>query len=757
LTQQIAKIGHDALGRVGQGRGPVFGALALRLRAALSAAYQKEAALRRPFLWTPVAAGAGALLYFVAEHEPSLPFALALFILLAFGAWRSRANPRFHIPLLLLACVSGGFFSAVWRAARVDAPIVPRTGVGQLTGYVEELDLRRGGARFVLRVASAEGLPGDAAPTRVRLTMRGEPGFKAGDFIALKARLLPPAHASLPGSYNFARDAYFMGIGAVGSTLGRIETMPPPDPAPFSLRFGAAIDRARNALALRVYNALEGDAGAIAAAMVTGKRDFLSESAKEMIRRAGIFHIVTISGIQMSLVAGIFFVGLRRILSLSQTLALHYPIKKWAAALAILGAAIYDIFTGSRVGTERALVMTLAMLLAVLLDRAAFSMRNLAWAAFFVVIFEPEALLGASFQLSFAAVGALIAVYEAKAEARNLDRERAGDISALSPRPAQEYWLARLKRGLLLGPGAALFATFCATSATASFMANDFHEISPYVLVGNPLTLAIIEFFAVPAALLGAALYPLGLDGLVWSYLGLGIDLVVAIAKLIGSAPGASLPVKSFAPWAIFLLALALLFMVLWRSWTLRAFALPLALLGLLGASSGPGFDLAVAPSGESAAVRLPEGGLTLLGSKPGAFAAEQWLRADADSRAPGDARGGVSCDSNGCVARALDGRYIALVEKRAALIEDCAKAAIVVTPLYAPSGCGAPIVIDRRKLEETGAIALRLKPSGIEWSTARSRGEDRPWSKLPPGQKIFASSPEPNAGGEGELADFEE
>jgi len=752
-VQDIAKSASDALGGAGQGRSPFWGALALRLGAALRAAYARETALRRPFLWTPVAAGAGALLYFAAEHEPSLYFVLALFLAFGFAAWRARAHPRFFIPLLLLACVSGGFFSAVWRAARVDAPILPRIGIGQLTGFVEELDLRRAGARFVLRVASAEGLPGEVSPARVRLTLRGDPNFKAGDFIALKARLLPPAHASLPGGYDFARDAYFLGIGAVGSVLGRIETMPPPDPAPLSLRFYAAVDRARNALASRVYNALEGDTGAIAAAMVTGKRDFLSESAKELIRRAGIFHIVTISGIQMSLVPGIFFVGLRRLFALSQTLALNYPIKKWAAALAILGAVIYDLGVGPRVGTERALVMTLVMLVAVLFDRPAFSMRNLAWAVFFVVAFEPEALLGASFQLSFAAVAALIAVYESRNEIRYAQRERATDIWAGGALPPPEGLFSRLRRGALLGPGAALFATFCATSATASFMANDFHEISPYVLIGNPLTLAIIEFFAVPAALLGAALYPLGLDGLVWSYLGLGINLVTAIARLIASAPGASIAVKSFAPWSIFFLALALASLVLWRSWILRALAIPLALIGLLGASSGEGFDLVIAPGGDAAALRQPDGTLAVLGSRPSAFAAEQWLRADADMRAPGDAKGGVSCDDYGCIARARDGRFVALVEKRAALIEDCAKAAVVVTPLFAPQGCAAPIVIDRRKLEETGAPALRFKPGGAEWTTARARGEDRPWSRAPRERRTVAV----DAGKQEDFGDGEE
>ncbi|PPD44627.1 MAG: competence protein ComEC [Methylocystis sp.] len=701
-----------------------------KLASLFAAAYTQEVELRRPFLWLAVAAGAGVILYFCAEREPPLALCIGALAAAALLAFLVRGHSRAHALFLAAAFVAAGFASAAWRSARVAAPVVPRVGVGELTGFVEEIDLRPAGARFILRVASAQGFPGDVFPARVRLTTRGEPAFAAGDFIALKARLMPPARAALPGGYDFARDAYFARLGGVGNALGRIETMPPPDPAPLSLRFFAQVDRMRNALALRVYRTIEGDAGAIAAAMVTGKRDFLSEGAKDLIRRAGIFHIVTISGMQMTLVAGIFFVGLRRMLAMSQTLALNYPIKKWAAALAMLGALLYDIGTGSRVGTERALVMTLIMLAAVLFDRPSLSMRNLALAVFFVVAFEPEAILGASFQLSFAAVAALIAIYEWRGDylARRETR-----VTDLRPGGAVSQWREAFAERLLHGPGAAIAATFCATSATASFMAYDFHELSPYVLIGNPLTLAVIELFAVPCALVGAVLYPFGLDGFIWRYLRLGIDLVTWLAGLIANAPGASLHVKAFAPWAVVCLALAVLSAVLWRTWTMRAMAIPFALLGLMGASNSKGFDIAVPATGDAAALRLPSGALALLGKKPGAFAAEQWLRADADARAVGDARGGVGCDDSGCVARAIDGRLVALVTTPGALLEDCARAAIVLTPLDAPEGCAAPIVIDRRKLAQTGAISLLLeKDGGAQWTSARGVGENRPWSPAP-------------------------
>ena len=284
----------------------------------------------------------------------------------------------------------------------------------KLQGFVEEVDFRPVGARLVLAVVDHGDMPADLAPRRVRVTTRKAPGVAAGDYVALQARLLPPSRAVLPGGYDFARDAYFAGVGAVGSTLGAISVLPPPTDATWRQRVGAAIDHARNRLALRVNAIIGGDEGAIAAAMVTGKRDFLSNDAKDLIREAGIFHIITISGVQMTLVAGIFFVVARRLLALSPTLALRYPIKKWAAGAAMLGSFAYDLATGSRVGTERALIMTLIVLGAVMLDRRALTMRNLALAVLAIVALEPEAILGVSFQLSFAAVAALVAVMEAR-------------------------------------------------------------------------------------------------------------------------------------------------------------------------------------------------------------------------------------------------------------------------------------------------------------------------------------------------------
>ena len=721
----------DTAGSALEGRAAAQGWRAISLRGLARAwgdAFEREAEHRRLFLWIPVAMGAGVVLYFVADREPNVWLSTILSAALAGVARIARAHRRSFLALVAAAAIFGGMASAGWRTARVAAPVLDRLRIATVQGYIEEMDFRREGARFVLRVAAADGLDDDRTPYRVRLTTRRTPDLEAGVFVEVKARLLPPSRAAEPGGYDFARDAYFAGIGAVGSVLGPIETAEAPEPPDLWLRAGMAIDRARNALARRVDMIVGGDAGAIAAAMVTGKRDLISDAAKDTIRQSGIFHVITISGVQMTLVAGIFFVGLRRLLALNRTLALGYPIKKWAAAAAMIAAIGYDVMTGSRIGTERALFMTLILLAAVLLDRHALTMRNLALAALCVLVAEPEAVLGASFQLSFAAVGALVAVYEARAGAYAREAETAVVVPA---RAGAVGLLGRRRHG----PGlrGALFATFCATSATASFMAYDFHEMNPYVLVGNPLTLAIIEIFAVPGALIGTLLYPLGLDGLVWHWVGFGIAIVMRAARLIGSLPGSSLHLPAFAPWSLAFLALAVLSAVIWRTSILRATAIPLALIGLAGAATGPAFDIAVAPSGEAAAVREANGRLVVIGRRPSAFDAEQWLRADADGR---DAKATIArdrCDALGCVAHLADGRAVAVDLDRAAFAEDCSRAAVLVTPLFAPSGCAAK-VFDRDSLRRTGAVTLRAGTGGGGFTVRVARGadEDRPWSPAP-------------------------
>ena len=707
-------------------------------RALFAGALAQEIDGQRFFLWIPVAAMGGVALNMAADREPVLWLPVLLTAIFAALAWICRARPLALGIWVALAASSAGFLAMGLRTARVETPMLDHVRTVKLQGFVEELDIRPSGGRFIVRVADAGKLPADLTPHRVRVTTRTTPDFAAGDYVALTARLWPPPTAVLPGGYDFARDAYFEGVGAVGTTLGRISVLPPPRDAPWRQRVFAAIDRARNRLAVRVDAIIGGDEGAIAAAMVTGKRDFLSDDAKDLIREAGIFHIITISGLQMTLVAGIFFAVARRLLALSPTLALNYPIKKWAAGVAMAGSLLYDLATGSRVGTERALIMTLIVLGAVILDRRALSMRNLALAVLAIIALEPEAILGVSFQLSFAAVAALIAVMEARFA---VDR-RPDPVSTARNRPQPRSWLAT---HLVDKPASLVLAAFCATSATASFMAYHFHDLSPYVLIGNPLTLTIIECFAVPGALLGSALYPLGLDGPVWLYVGFGIKFILFIARFIAAAPGSTVHVRAFAPYALISLSLAVMSAVLWRSWLFRASAIPLAAIGIIGALNGPRYDAIIAPSGDLVAVRAADGNLQIVGKHFNRFAAEQWFAADGDGRDPAAARDPHAlCDRDACIAALPAGRSLSLVTATPAFEEDCTRAAVIVSTLAAPADCQAQ-VFDQTTLALTGAVGLIWDGARFIAATDRSSLEDRPWSPAPAAAQMDRITPAPS------------
>ena len=705
----------------------------------ISRAFEVEWDERRPFLWLPVAAIGGVMLYLAADREPVLWLPLVLVLVAAGAAWRKRGRPLASALSLGMLALVVGFVSAEFRARVVATPMLDRVRIAKIAGRVDEVDVRPSGARFVLTLTD----PGDLspAPRRVRLTSRRVDDLAAGKTVSVTARLLPPSGAVLPGGYDFARDAYFSGIGAVGSVLGRVRIDADAAPPGWRARASAVVDRARNDLAARVNEVVGGgDTGAIAAAMVTGKRDLLSAGGREIIRQAGIFHIVTIAGVQMTLVAGLIFGLVRRGLALNPTLALTRPIKAWAATAAILGAVAYDVGTGSRVGTQRALFMTLVMLGAVIAGRRALTMRNLAFAALAVVLIEPEQVAGASFQLSFAAVAALIAVQEAR-----LRRLPDDPLAEPAPRSAPvSPWRHRMRHA---GSKIVhlLTATVFATAATAPFMAAEFHELSPYVFVGNPLTLAMIEFFAVPGALLGTVLYPLGLDAPVWHWVAFGIRTVMSVARMLADAPHSTVHLRAFAPWALPCFALAFLSIVIWRTAVLRLSALPLLALGLVGAASGSVPDLIVAPTGGAVAVRAPDGRLGMVG-KPGGFTAEQWLRADGDPRDADDPKGArlalpdLRCDKLACVAPLPGGGFLSLVTDPSAFAEDCRRAGVIVTALAAPRVCPAATVIDRISLERTGALALERGRDGWTVVSDRAVGQDRPWS---PATKPARASPQ--------------
>lgn len=672
-----------------------------------------EAERRRLFLWLPIAMGVGILLYFAADREPALWAPLLGFALSGALAFALRLRRFTAMACLAATAAFAGFAAGVWRTAEIAAPMLERPRIGKVTGFVESVEARDKGARIVLLVTDLANVPQAEQPKRVRFNIR-QGAVTPGDHIVVTARLLPPPGPARAGGYDFGRDAFFRGIGAVGSVSGKITLVPPPYPMPRRLAIDVMIDRARNALTQRIAEVGGGQGGAVAAALVTGKRGLITEATNNDLRAAGIYHIVSISGLHMVLAAGTIFWLVRALLALSQTVALHWPVKKLAAVAAMLGATAYCVFSGSDVATERSLIMMLVMLSAILVDRAALSMRNLALAAMIVLLREPEALLGPSFQMSFGAVAALIAFAE-RWEGRNRS-----EPPPVLPWPLGPVWAALL--GILV-------TTMLATAATAPFGAYHFQTFNPFGLLGNAMALPFVSLFVMPAAVFGVLAYPFGLDSPAWAFMGLASEVVLKVAHWVATIDHSTVTVAAFGPAVLACFAMALLWLTLWTTdWRWLAVA-PLVLgVAIAGKPDRP--DVLIERDGAGVAVRGPDGRLAIAG-KPSRFVVQQWLAADGDSRSPDDPslRAGIACDRLACVAQTAERRTISYTREQLAIIEDCQRADIVVTAIPWSGACKARL-IERMALLRDGATSLYRTGSGWSPHVSEPSAADRPWTR---------------------------
>jgi competence protein ComEC len=319
-----------------------------------------EAEQERWFLWLPVMFGAGIALYFLLPAEPwalaaTLPAVAALVVHITLG----RGGVASLATAALLA-VALGTAAAKLRTEAMRAPVLKRQmGPVDVYGFVELIEPRpTRGQRLTIRVTALEKHEAHEWPYRVRVrTMTETSALEPGDVVRLKATLSPPPGPALPGDYDFARAAWFQALGAVGYSTSAPEIVADLSEPPLSLRAIAAVARVRQAIGRRVVDALPGQTGAIANALITGERGAISESTNQAFRDSGLFHILSISGLHMVIMAGAVFFCIRLALAAIPVIALRYPIKKWAAAGAMIGAFGYLMISGAAFATVRSYIM----------------------------------------------------------------------------------------------------------------------------------------------------------------------------------------------------------------------------------------------------------------------------------------------------------------------------------------------------------------------------------------------------------------
>jgi competence protein ComEC len=691
-----------------------------------------EVAPGRLLPWLPVAFGLGIVGYFTADREPAFWAAALLAIAGLVVAAVARKRAAGFVLALGFAAVAAGFATATFKTARIAHPVlqVPASSV-TVSGFVEIREERERSDRVVIQVQHLQGQRIVEAPDRVRVAVRKGTAPAVGSFVELKARLSPPLAPLRPGGYDFARDMYFQRIGASGYALGAIKTVAAPVQRGLWLRYAAFVDGIRESIDKRIRAVLPGDRGSIASALITGKRDAITTPVNDAMYISSLAHVLSISGYHMAVVAGIVFFFIRAGLALIPSFASRHPIKKWAAGAALIAAAFYLILSGSEVATQRSFIMIAIVLIGVMVDRPAITFRTLTVAALGVLLLAPEAVVHPSFQMSFAATLALIAAYQYGLP------WRAGADSSLGARVA--LWGGREVAGLIL-------ASLVAGLATTPYAAYHFHRLAPYGVIANLLAMPVVSAWVMPMGILGVLALPLGFDAIFWQLMGNGLDWMIFVALWVTSLPGAVGRIQAFGTGPLLLCTAGLLLLCLLRT-SLRWSGAALAATASLWAVMTPRPDVLIGSDGQVAALRGPAGRLSVLHSGRDTFAIKEWLAADGDARTVKDANlhDGVRCDAIGCIGQLRDGRLVSMVLSVEAFSEDCARAAVVVSPREAPGACAA-LRIDRNAWRANGAMALRWTGERFVESAARPPVYERPWARGPRGLKATVTTLLPTA-----------
>lgn len=629
----------------------------------------------------------------------------------------SRLKGLMIVGALLVGMGFGAITLKSWLCGAVP---LERPWIGKLNGRVESIE--DVSARDIVRYRIFVGQHPELPPIiRVNIDHQlASPVIAPGSVIEFKARLMPPPGPALPGSYDFARTAWFDGIGATGRILGQVRILSPPQ------NQQDFWNSARNALSKRIQLAMGTETGPVGSALLVGTRGSIEEVDAEALRNSGMAHLLSVSGLHVTAVVGGTFMLVASLLALWPWLALRLSVPLASAACAAVIAVLYTLLTGAEVPTVRACVAALLILVALAMGRDALSLRLLAAGATFVLLFWPEALAGPSFQLSFAAVGTIILLHDSKWMRHFMQRRE----EALPLRIMRQF-LGLLLTGLAIELVLAPIALF------------HFHKSGLYGALANIAAIPLTTFLVMPAQLLGL------LADVVWSGLGApfwwvakqAITAILWIAHSVSAAPGAVALLPEMPVWAFGTAILSGLGIAIFGSrWRWLALGpMVIATTAMLSASRP---DMLLTGDGQHLAVVYGDGQLALLRPRAGEYARSilgETAAVGEVAIALDDMRGAV-CNSDGCTFALQKGRrdwrilalrsdyMIPSMELAAA----CRRSDIVISSRWLPWSCKPRwLKADATLLEKTGGLAFYLADAKI--SSVAAENAHHPWSAYAP------------------------
>ncbi|MFB2593605.1 ComEC/Rec2 family competence protein [Paracoccus sp. p4-l81] len=680
------------------------------------------------FLWLPVLLSLGIGLWFALPFEPgALPYGAAIALMLA-GLAVARQSPGLRLAGMAIALIAAGFSLAGYRAHHVAAPVLGFRYYGPIEGRLIGIDRS---ARDRLRLTLDQVNLRDVAPARlpaqVRVSLMGGGGNDLaamardlpglGSRVMLTGHLGPPSGPAAPGSFDFRRQAWFDRLGAVGYSRNPVLRAAPAPDAPGLASLNLAADRLRLRLSAAMQEAIGGQAGVVASALMTGDRSGIAEATNAMMRASNLYHIVSISGLHMGMLAGFVFAAVRLALAgLAAAggavggLVQRQPVQKIAALTALIAAALYMWLAGPNVATERAFVMVAVMLGAVLADRRALSLRALAIAALIILIAQPESLTEPGFQMSFAATAALI-------------------LSADPWRRMQERVPALLRPVALL-----VVSSLIASTVTSPLAAAHFNRMAAYGLLANLLVVPVMGAVVMPAGVIAALLAPLGLAQPALWVMGLGTRWMLAVGQAVADLQGAVWAAPSPAWWVVPVLGFGACVVVLTRG-GLRLAALGVISASALGWTLTPRPLILIAPEAEQIGM-MTAAGRVLSKQRGGGFVAETWLAEDGDIATPDEAAARPAFDGPRHAREARIGgwRVLHLTGKKAVNLVDaaCTDRVLIVTDQPTDDGRDRRcLLIGQKALRTSGALALDPDGQG-GWTIQPANSAARLWSPAP-------------------------
>jgi competence protein ComEC len=705
------------------GHAPLPSAQASRLRALMA---RLDARIERRFeaeraqlpLWLPVGLMLGIAAWFALPDRPQW----IAFILLAcggaLGLIAAAPATRWGRALVLFLLAAGvGCGLVWWQAERAAAPRIMRAQLfeGDVTIETVQAMAAEHKIRLVIRPAGA-GLP-----RRLRVgidAVRAPPGLAPGATVHLRAWLMPPAPMAVPGAYDFSRAAWFQQIGGTGRVLDIAVRA-----APASRGFSATIADWRLRLSAHIRARLgegSGEAG-IAAALATGDQLGIPEADADAMRRSGLAHLLSVSGLHLTAVVGAVMLLTLRLLALSPALALRFRLILVAAAAGAAAGIAYTLLTGAEVPTIRSCVASLLVLAGIAIGREALTLRLVAVGALVVLLMWPDSLAGASFQLSFAAITAIVALHEnPRVQARLARRD--------------ESWPMRLGRftiGLILTG----LAVEIALMPIALF---HFHRAGLYGALANVVAIPLTTFVVMPLEALALLLDLVGLGAPLWWLTGKALSFLLWLAHAAAGAPGAVALLPAMPAAAFGLMVAGGLWVALWRTpW--RCWGLVPLATGALWALAVPAPDLVITGDGRHLALRTSDGTLALLRPRAGDYVRS--LLAEASGAEPDfwDMEGlpGIACSPDLCLAE-IDrgGRRWRILATRsrdrlrwADMSRACAAADIVVSDRRLPRACHPRwLRADPQLFARTGGLAITLGARPTVATVAERVGR-HPWA----------------------------